>query len=223
MSEKNIHTAILEVYEKIGYVQKDGTMGGPGGGYKFAGEAAFIQALRPHMIAAGIIVYPFGVRNVQRTVFQTKNGSPANSTVAEYTYRFVHAPSGTFIDVEAVGDGTDMGDKGAYKAATGASKMSLRQTFLIETGNDPDEQGSDEQEASPPPPAIEIPEWVNAAGGHAREKKFTFKDCDFLKLRPNAGKEEIIGQLKVWAMNREDPLADFIKASEGVIGLSDAA
>ena len=69
------------------------------------------------------------------------------NTVIQATLRFSHAPSGTSIDVTAVGEGSDAGDKGANKAMTGLYKYALRQTFCIETGDDPDKFASEEREA----------------------------------------------------------------------------
>ena len=40
----------------------------------------------------------------------------------------------------------DVGDKSANKAATGLLKYALRQTFLIETGDDPDAESSNGME-----------------------------------------------------------------------------
>ena len=220
--EANIHTAILEVMGKVGYVQKTGRVDAPGAKYNYAGEADLIAALRPAMLEAGIYIHVVGVTDIQREAYANKSGTHMMNTAVNLALRFTHAPSGTSIDVGAAGEGSDSGDKSTPKALTGAFKVALRQTFCIETGDDPDQQASFEQEREAPKP-LEVPEWVSKAGGHAREKEFTFKDCDFLKLRPNASKEEIIGQLKAWSMGRADPLADFIKASEGVIGLSDAA
>ena len=51
--------------------------------------------------------------------------------------------------VKVLGDGADTGDKASYKAMTGAMKYALRQTFVIETGDDPDDTPSDVQERAP--------------------------------------------------------------------------
>jgi len=60
----------------------------------------------------------------------------------------------TFVDVDShesytftlPGQGQDKGDKGVYKAITGAQKYALLKTFLVPTGDDP--EGSDASGAS---------------------------------------------------------------------------
>ena len=140
----NITEAINAVMAEVGYVQKQrtGTLG-----YSFAGEAALIEALRPHMVEQGICCYVAGVRDVVREEYTTSKGATMNLTRLIATVRFVHAPSQTSIDTEAVGEGADTGDKGANKASTGAYKYALRQTFCIETGDDPDGFPSQEKAA----------------------------------------------------------------------------
>ena len=138
----NIHEAIIGVMGEVGYVQKEtkGTLG-----YSFAGEAALIRALRPAMIEHGIYANVHKV-TTQREQFTTKGGTPMNVTFIKGTVRFTHSPSDTYIEVAAMGEGMDPGDKSANKAATGLLKYALRQTFLIETGDDPEEHSSEGME-----------------------------------------------------------------------------
>lgn len=131
-----IATAILEVYNAVGYVQKSGRNSAQN--YKFAGESDFIEALRPAMITAGLISYPVGIRGACNNI--TTDGKPKNHAAYIYTFRVVHAESGEYIEVEAAGEGIGNDDKSSYKAATGAQKYALRQLFLIETGDDPDKE-----------------------------------------------------------------------------------
>jgi hypothetical protein len=60
--------------------------------------------------------------------------------------------------VRAIGTGNDknkngVGDKGTYKALTGANKYLLFKLFQIETGDDPEKDGDEEREGSKRPPA----------------------------------------------------------------------
>jgi hypothetical protein len=66
------------------------------------------------------------------------------------TYRWTHAPSGTYTMVSARSEGSDSGDKAINKAATGSYKYGLRQSLVIETGDDPDTFSSAEQERKTP-------------------------------------------------------------------------
>ena len=153
---ESISTAILAVMGKVGFVQKQHGKAGSGITYTYASEQALIEALRPAMIEAGIHMHVLGVGNVLHESYQSARGNTMNRTVVTLTMRFTHAPSQTFIDVEARGEGADAGDKSTPKAMTGAYKYALRQTFCIETGDDPDHESSEGQErasrAVPRPP-----------------------------------------------------------------------
>lgn len=143
---KSIHAAINWIMSQVGYVQKRKSSGL---NYSFAGEATLIQALRPYMVEAGITMSVVGVSNKLREKYETKSGTPMNSTVVDLVVRFYHAPSDTYLDVCSSGEGADSGDKSSNKALTGAYKYALRQTFCIETGDDPDTEPSSRQERKP--------------------------------------------------------------------------
>lgn len=144
---KDIYEAIVKVMSQVGYVQKQKSANL---NYTFAGEAALIEALRPYMVENGIFCYVESVSDESFESYQTDKGKLMNMSRLKSTVRFVHAPSGTWIDVQARGQGADSGDKSDNKASTGAYKYALRQTFCIETGDDPDEHSSDEQQAGAP-------------------------------------------------------------------------
>ena len=55
-------------------------------------------------------------------------------------YRFVDARSGEELSVRVAGEGADAGDKAPYKAMTGALKYALLQSFLLSTGDDPEDE-----------------------------------------------------------------------------------
>ena len=143
---ENIHTAILKVMNQVGYVQKQRT---PGLNYSYAGEAALIEAIRPAMIEAGITMHVSNIQHVASNEYTTKNGAVMHSLSIICQVTFTHGASDTSITAQAFGEGADSGDKAAYKAQTGAYKYALRQTFCIETGDDPDKYSSDEQEKKP--------------------------------------------------------------------------
>lgn len=139
----NIDTAILAVYAEVEYVQKQRA---EKLGYSFAGEAAIIQALRPALVRHGITVHIDKLGTPVRERYETKSGGLMVSTILKGRVVFTHAPSGTKRKVWAWGEGSDAGDKSIPKAHTGLYKYALRQTFNLETGDDPDLQSSREQQ-----------------------------------------------------------------------------
>ena len=138
-----IHAAINAVMNEVGYTQKTGTVQ-VGGGYKYASEADLIRALRPHMVANGLTMY---MSHIDR--FDTDHLGKSIRCDVICTYTMTHAPSGEIILIQSIGSGVDNQDKAPYKAMTGAFKYALRETFVIETGNDPDES---QDEPEPPRP-----------------------------------------------------------------------
>jgi hypothetical protein len=131
----NVHEAINMVMGRVGYVQKQDTKGLP---YTFAGEAAFIKAVRPHLVDVGLVVYQSDVELLGRYEFTSNKGAQGINILAKFTWMWVHAVSGTYFEVTTIGEAADYGDKAANKAMTAAMKYNMRQTLVIETGDDPD-------------------------------------------------------------------------------------
>lgn len=148
MSEKSIHEAINAIMGQVGYVQKQR---GQNLNYTYASESALIEALRPEMVSHGVYMTVDEITNVSREQYATAKGSVMNSVCMLGKVRFTHAPSETSIVVWSHGEGADSGDKASNKALTGLYKYAIRQTFCIETGDDPDKYPSAEQERESKP------------------------------------------------------------------------
>jgi len=144
---KNVHEAINQVMGRVGYVQKESAKDLK---YTIATESAFIQAVRPHLVDVGLVVYQSGVELLERSEFLSKGGTQGINILAKFTWKWVHASSGTSIEVTTIGEASDYSDKAANKAMTAGSKYNLRQTLVIETGDDPDTTPSEEFERERP-------------------------------------------------------------------------
>lgn len=152
MAEDNVYTALHAVYQQVGYVQKTGRNDAQR--YRYAGEADLIAAIRPAMVKAGLVFFCSDVRDLEtREIRKSKNGieNVTINVAGNFVFTFAHAKSGTTIQVMARGEGSDSLDKASAKAMTGALKYALRQTFVIETGDDPDKDASDDEEPAAPP------------------------------------------------------------------------
>ena len=128
----------------VGYVQKAGHNDFQN--YKYATEADAIAALRPAMIKHGLCMIP-SVESVEQDEW-------GNTNVLMH-YRILDE-DGNFLSFRAAGSGNDknskgVGDKGIYKALTGASKYALLKTFMMETGDDPEVPSQQEKESKPEP------------------------------------------------------------------------
>jgi len=144
----DIYQAISRIYASVGYVQKQRAKENAGGyrglDYTYASESGLIQALRPALVAQGVIMHIAEYADLARFTVPTAKGGLLNVTTLRAVVRFTHAASGTYIDVQALGEGADSGDKSSNKAMTCAFKYALRQTFAIETGDDPDKDQNNE-------------------------------------------------------------------------------
>lgn len=141
VQHKDIHEAILAIYGEVGYVQKQKS---PELRYTFAGEAAFIAELRPAMIKHGVTVSVNEMDSLIQESYTTAKGTVMMRAIIHAIVAFHHV-SGSSMKVESYGEGSDSGDKAVNKAMTDAYKYALRQTFMIETGDDPDKDASQER------------------------------------------------------------------------------
>lgn len=129
----NITKAILKVMSGVSFVQKAGK--NEFHGYKYATEGDALAALRPHLIENELVI-------ISDVIEHTSPDEFGNTTV-RVQYRILHS-SGEEIVCHFVGCGNDrsskgaIGDKGVYKALTGANKYFLLKTFQLETGDDPE-------------------------------------------------------------------------------------
>ena len=62
-------------------------------------------------------------------------------------YTFTDEISGEEVTARVAGEGLDVGDKASYKAMTGALKYALLQSFLLATGDDPEDERADSRTA----------------------------------------------------------------------------
>ena len=112
--------------------------------YKYAGEAALLATLRPAMVKHGLVLLP----SIQKVSPIDEYGN--THVIIDYT--LTHISGAVWPHpLSAAGCGNDrnskggVGDKGLYKAITGANKYMLFKLFQLETGDDAEK--ADNQEA----------------------------------------------------------------------------
>lgn len=118
--------------------------------YSYAMASDVYEAVRGELAQRFVIPIP----NMLKADFidkPTKAGGSMTYCTATVRYDFTDAESGEVMSSTIIGAGSDSGDKSVYKALTGATKACLVNTFLIPTGDDPENEKAPRQ--SPPPPA----------------------------------------------------------------------
>ena len=107
--------------------------------YDYATEADIAQAIRQALAERHILLIPEVTKYLQQELGPNKKGEARDPlTVLDMVFTFRDGETGESLAQPWVGIGQDGGDKGVYKAMTGAEKYFLLKTFLIPTGDDPE-------------------------------------------------------------------------------------
>lgn len=158
----NLAKKMCKVMGELGWVPKQGK--NTHFGYNYATEADVVALLRKPLAAAGVMVFASLDGAVEREVVPAANGSTICTSIV-MAFTFVDSETGQAHTIRVPGESQDKGDKGVYKAMTGATKYALLKTFLLPTGDDPEEDNEAEKE---PPPA-EARKTKKAGGPSAAE------------------------------------------------------
>ena len=144
-----IHAAICKIMAEVGGVAK--TRNNESQHYKFRGIADVYLACQPVMAANGVHVVPVEIVSQEMREGTSKNGG-ITYHVIQRTRFHAYADDGSFVQLEAIGEAIDSGDKAANKAASAAMKYALVQLFALPE-EDPDidtENSSPEVKAGKP-------------------------------------------------------------------------
>lgn len=137
----NIYEKLSAITSEIANVDKNIEIGfGGKGKYKAFREADILNAVKPLEAKYKVYSYP-----VKRTILETGERGNQLFERIETIYRFVNIEKpDEFIDITSYGDGIDSGDKSVGKAMTYADKYALMKAYKITTGEDPDQEASNE-------------------------------------------------------------------------------
>lgn len=123
------------------YIQKDKT--NTFHNYKYASEKAIKECLHELFVKYKVL-FTTSITSENNKMVNTGK-SEESLTIISIDYKFYDVESGEFIEGKFCGSGTDKADKGLYKAITGAIKYILTSSFLIPTGDDPEDSDSGER------------------------------------------------------------------------------
>jgi hypothetical protein len=133
---QSLYAKLAEVTKEIGRVEKAGH--NDFHNYDYVKEDDLVEAVRGKLADRNVAL-------LSSALEVTKVGT---LTTAHLRFTFVDGGSGETHDADWFGTGDDKGDKGLYKAYTGALKYFLMKTFLIPTGNDPDQDAKGDERAN---------------------------------------------------------------------------
>lgn len=157
MENNELPTGLNSVYKKIhacmkelSFIEKDKK--NTFHNYKYASEEAIKKAVHEQLVLNGLIFKVSLLDCVSRET-TTKKGDRTSLTNVKVEYCFIDIDTGDSLCGVFYGTGEDSLDKGTYKAITGAIKYILTSTFLIPTGDDPEnEKGENSKEDKKPEP-----------------------------------------------------------------------
>jgi len=125
----NIYEKMLKISEEMGRLPKAGYNAFHK--YNYVIEADALEKFRDLCVSNKVMVVPSVLSSV-------KEGDITTASI-EYTIIDVEKPEFTVKSL-CVGQGQDKGDKGIYKAITGAYKYFIMKTFMVPTGDDPERE-----------------------------------------------------------------------------------
>lgn len=150
----NIYEKMMNITAEVGTVAKNlEVQVNSKSKYKAVSEADVIRAIKPLLIKYRVYAWPVQVNITDEKVLTstyTDRDGVANTRNSfflrmESIYRFINVDNpAEFIDVKGIGDGIDTGDKAPGKGSTYAGKYSLLKAFMVATGDDPDQEASQE-------------------------------------------------------------------------------
>lgn len=152
MSEPNpkasLYRKIAKVTKEVGRVPKNGR--NDFHKYNYATESDITDALRDLLADNGLAFLPPSVAEYE---------TQGELTKVKMLFGLADCETGEVYEFTVWGEGQDKGDKGGYKAYTGAVKYALMKTFLVATGDDPEadtaqprKQAARQQPTQPAPP-----------------------------------------------------------------------
>jgi len=132
----NLRQKLAEVRRRIGYIQKRGH--NERFNYSYVTAADIAGSVGDILSELGVVVIP----SLENITYESTAGRGETTRLARVVmaYTFADVDSGEEIVAKVAGQGLDTGDKAPYKAMTGALKYALLQSFLLATGDDPEDE-----------------------------------------------------------------------------------
>jgi hypothetical protein len=133
----NLRQKLAVVRRRIAYVQKRGH--NPRFNYNYVTAADIAGAVGDLLAELGVVVVP-RLESIAHEAVRPGRSEAEHVARVIMSYSFEDVDTAEAITVKVAGEGLDSGDKAPYKAMTGALKYALLQSFLLATGDDPEEE-----------------------------------------------------------------------------------
>ena len=148
INEMNIFEKLSNITNEISKVNKNLTVGEGKSAYKAVGEADILKAVKELEFKYRVYSYPVNREVLESTMFTTTNNYGEKNNIfsrIKTTYRFVNIDKpDEYIETITFAEGIDTQDKGSGKAMTYSDKYALMKSYKIITGEDPDQNPSED-------------------------------------------------------------------------------
>lgn len=148
IKEMNIFEKLSNITNEISKVNKNLTVGEGKSAYKAVGEADILKAVKELEFKYRVYSYPVNREVLESTMFTTTNNYGEKNNIfsrIKTTYRFVNIDKpDEYMETITFAEGIDTQDKGAGKAMTYSDKYALMKAYKIITGEDPDQNPSED-------------------------------------------------------------------------------
>lgn len=187
--------------------------------YDYVTENDLVYAVRAKLAEAGVFVFSSN-ESQHVEVCEDKDGKKFFLTTVTTKHTFVDGESGETFSVLSQGQGSDNGDKGGYKAMTGAMKYFLYKCFMIPTGDDPEQDTKTDERAAPerkmstastPPKSSTTASEPRRDPEVPRDEKPPVTDSMIAKYRDGKWASRVVH----WGKNKGKKLGDLPAASVG--------
>ncbi|MEN6581660.1 MAG: ERF family protein [Armatimonadota bacterium] len=140
----SVAAKINQVMKKVSNLSKDKQVQG-GGNYAYLSEEKIVSALHNACTECGLVFAPLSMEILENREDTTRNGGILHCTRILVTYQAIDKDDGDNMIIQALGEGSDSGDKTLSKCMTSAYKYALRQTFMITTGKEEADQEASQE------------------------------------------------------------------------------
>src|SRR3990167_7479822 len=144
----NLFKKLIEVRKEIKSVKKSGY--NKHQNYNYVTEADLVEAIRESLNKHGVLLFTSSeitdIRDSKK--FDKDKGEIINGVITSVrtSHTFIDSETGESHSVMSSGSGHDtLGDKSVFKAITGSYKYMLSKNFLIESDDDPENDGETTQ------------------------------------------------------------------------------
>lgn len=159
VKELNIFQRMDFITDSLAVVQKNLEVGYGKSKYKAVSERDVIDAVKPLEHEFGVYSYPVKREVLESHILESDEVYVDNNAQTEQrktkttfmsriktVYRFVNVDKPEeYVDQESFAEGIDTQDKGSGKAMTYSDKYALMKAYKISTGDDPDQNASEDR------------------------------------------------------------------------------